>query len=257
MALAMLVAPAAGHELGDFGRVKPGVLNDELIPWADKLDRRLRGQPVSDLNLTDEEREMRDRLYRFLIARHVKDWAFDYEQIVAVASFASRRAGREDLYYRWLTRERYASSRVRYNTISDDIGADVLTLPGAFASVCAVTIIDRQRAVAVAELDDIEAEMIAEVLARKAENALHVDRFVRALRYRYESYSYALDHFLVETPYPEAVNVDSRLSGYAVWLGRAEAGDFCIEDGAASWNEAEPLPGRVLRNGPGEGPYRK
>ena len=72
---------------------------------------------------------MHDRVYRFLISRHVKDWAFDYEQVVMVASLFSKRPGRDDLYYMWLTREPHASSRVRYNTISDDVGADVLTMP--------------------------------------------------------------------------------------------------------------------------------
>jgi hypothetical protein len=257
LALALLVTSAAGHELGDFGRVKPGVVNDDLIPNIDKFGRWITGQPVSDFNQTDQEREMHDRVYRFLISRHVKDWAFDYEQVVMVASLFSRRPGRDDLYYMWLTREPYASSRVRYNTISDDVGADVLTMPSTFASICAVQLVDRQRAVAASQLDDIEESMIVQMQTRRAENELYIARFVRALRYRYDSYSYALDHFLVETPHAEAVNVDGRLSDYAIWLGRAEAGDFCV-DGDGSWrDETRALPGRVLLDAPSEGEYRK
>ena len=56
LALLLCVAPASAHELGDFGRVKPGVLNDKLIPETDRLMRRLGNQPVSDFNLTDEEK---------------------------------------------------------------------------------------------------------------------------------------------------------------------------------------------------------
>ena len=93
--------------------------------------------------------------------------------------------------------------------------------------------------------------------SRRAENDLYIARFVRALRYRYDSYSYALDHFLVETPHAEAVKVDGRLSDYATWLGRAEAGDFCV-DGDGSWrDETQALPGRVLLDAPSEGEYRK
>lgn len=257
LALALLVTSAVGHELGDFGRVKPGVVNDDIIPNVDKFGRWITGQPVSDFNLTDQEREMHDRVYRFLISRHVKDWAFDYEQVVMVASLFSKRPGRDDLYYMWLTREPYASSRVRYNTISDDVGADVLTMPSTFASVCAVQLVDRQRAVAASQLDDIEQSMIVQMQTRKAENDLYIARFVRALRYRYDSYSYALDHFLVETPHAEAVNVDGRLSDYAIWLGRAEAGEFCVDDDGSWQDETEALPGRVLLDAPSEGPYRK
>lgn len=255
--LALLAAPVAAHELGDFGRVKPGVLNDEIIPKADRFGRWITGQPVSDFNITDEEREMHDRVYRFLIARHVKDWAFDYEQVVMVAGLFSKRPSRDDLYYMWLTREPYASSRVRFNTIADDVGADVLTLPSTFASICAVQDVDRRRALAASQLDDIEPAMIKQMETRKAENDLYIARFVRAVRYRYDSYAYALDHFLVETPHMEAVRVDGALSEYAVWLDRAEAGNFCVAD-AGDWRDSgTALPGRILLDAPREGEYLK
>jgi hypothetical protein len=257
LALLLCAAPVAGHELGDFGRVKPGVLNDEIIPETDRLMRRLGNQPVSNFNITDQEREMHDRVYRFLIARHARDWAFDYEQIVFVAGVFSSRPDRVDLYYRWLTNERYASSRVRYNTIADDIGADLLTLPTTFAAICAVIEIDRQRAVAAAEIGDIEAGMIEQMHLRKAENDLYVGRFIAALGYRYGSYSYALDHFLVETPHGEAIEVDERLSRMAPWVDRAEAWDFC-GGGPNGWDDDEAaIPGRVLLDAPSEGEYRK
>ena len=245
------------HEIGDFGRAKPGVLNDQIIPELDRWGRRAAGQPVSSFNVTDQEREMHDRVYRFLIARHVKDWAFDYEQVVMVASLFSTRAGRDDLYYHWLSREPYASSRVRFNTMADDAGADLLTLPTTFKSICAVIEVDRQRAVAAAELRDLEAEMVTEMRTRRAENELYVARFVRALRYRYDSYGYALDHFLVETPHTEAVRVDERLSAMAIWIDHAERGEFC-NDVADGWNDrASAVPGRVLMDAPSEGEYRK
>lgn len=257
LALLLCAAPVSAHELGDFGRVKPGVLNDEIIPQTDRLMRRLGNQPISNFNITDEEREMHNRVYRFLIARHAKDWAFDYEQIIFVAGVFSSRPDKVDLYYRWLTGERYASSRVRYNTIADDIGADLLTLPTTFAAICAVIEIDRQRAVAAAEIGDIEADMITEMHRRKGENDLYIGRFIAALGYRYGSYSYALDHFLVETPHGEAIEVDERLSRLAPWVDRAEAQDFC----AAGWNDWDDgngaIPGRVLLDAPSEGEYRK
>jgi hypothetical protein len=37
---------AQAHEIGDFGRVKPGFVNDEAIPAIDSAMRRLGGQPV-------------------------------------------------------------------------------------------------------------------------------------------------------------------------------------------------------------------
>lgn len=257
LALLLGTAPVSAHEIGDFGRVKPGVLNDEIIPQTDRLMRRLGNQPVSNFNITDQEREMHDRVYRFLIARHYVSWAFDYEQVVAVAGAFSKRPGKDDLYYRWLTNERYASSRVRYSTMADDVGADLLTLPTTFAAICAVIEIDRQRAVAAAELGSIEPPMLAQMQTRKAENDLHVGRFIAALGYRYASYSYALDQFLVETPHGEAIEVDERLSRLAIWVDRAEAQDFC-SDGRNDWDSGNgAIPGRVLLDAPSGGAYRK
>jgi hypothetical protein len=256
--LLLLGQPGAiAHEIGDFGRVKPGFLNDELIPEADAALRRFNKQPVSEFNWTDQEREMHDRVYRFLIARHVQDWAFDYEHILMVASVVSTRPTNDDLYYKWLTHERYASSRVRYNTMADDIGADVLTLPTTFASICAVMTVDDQRALAASQLTDIEPDMLAQMRTRHAENGLYVGRFVGALRYRYASYSYALDHFLVETPHAEAVRVDEGLSQMAIWVDRAEAGEFCVDDWSGNGWGGEALPGRVLMGDPEEGGIRK
>jgi hypothetical protein len=255
--LLLLGQVSVAHEIGDFGRVKPGFMNDEAIPAIDSAIRWLDRQPVSNFNWTDQEREMHDRVYRFLIARDVKDWAFDYEHILMVASVVSTRPTNDDLYYRWLTTTRYASSRVRYNRMADDIGADLLTLPSTFDAICAVEVVDGQRSAAAAELTDIEPEVIAQMRTRHAENGLYVGRFVGALRYRYASYSYALDHFLVETPHAEAVRVDEGLSEMAGWVDRAEAGEFCIDDWAGGDHSGAALPGRVLIGDPDEGMIRK
>ena len=92
---------------------------------------------------------------------------------------------------------------------------------------------------------------------RKAENDLYIGRFIAALGYRYGSYSFALDHFLVETPHGEAIEVDERLSRLAAWVERAEAQDFCA-DGWNDWDDSNSaIPGRVLLDAPSEGEYRK
>ncbi len=99
--------------------------------------------------------------------------------------------------------------------------------------------------------------MRADGAKREAENGLYVSRFVGAVRYRYASYGYALDHFLVETPHPEAVRVDERLSQMAIWVDRAESSSFCVDEwGEGDWG-AEALPGRVLMGDPEEGGIRK
>ena len=251
------VAPAAAQQLGDFGRMEPGFVNDELMPLVDRNRKGMNGRPVDGFNLTDEEVEMRDRVWRFLIAPHAKDWAWPYSAEIRPAKQGGGTDKQVGKYYRWLTGQRYASSRVRYNTMAQHIAADNGTLAGTFRSICAVIEVDRQRGVAVAEVDGLEAEMQVRVDKRDRENGDFIDRFVLALSFRYVSYQYALDHFLVETPHQEAVKVDTALTELVVWVERAKAHDFCGDGRSAHGDGRSALPGRVLLDAPDEGEYRK
>jgi hypothetical protein len=261
LAAAILVLLPAGplqaQQLGDFGRMEPGFVNDELIPLVDKNRRGMNGKPVDGFNLTDEEVEMRDRVWRFLVAPHAKDWAWPYSAEIRPAKAGGGTDKQVGKYYRWLTGQRYASSRVRYNTIAAHVGADIGTLPSTFRSICAVVEVDRQRGVAVAEIDGLEPEKLELVDRRDRENGEFISRFVLALNFRYASYQYALDHFLVETPHQEAVQVDTALSQLIVWVERANARDFCGDGWSTHGNGKTALPGRVLLDPPDEGEYRK
>jgi len=250
-------APVHAQQLGDFGRMERNFLNDEVLPLVDKNRRGMNGRPLDGFNLTDEEVEMRDRVWRFLVAPHAKDWAWPYSAEIRPAKAGGDAGKQVGKYYRWLTGERYASSRVRYNTIAEHVGADVATLPTTFHAICAVIQVDRQRGVAIAEIAGLEPEMLARVNTRDRENATFIQRFVLALSFRYESYQYALDHFLVETPHHEALQVDTALTELVIWVERARAHDFCGDGWSAHGDGTAALPGRVLLDAPDEGPYRK
>ena len=204
-------------------------------------------EPVSAFNLTDQEQEMRDRIWRYLVAPHAVDWFQDNIselQRTRILPITDKPL-RSDRYYQWLHTDRFASSRTRYSRIGDDVTADIAMMPSAFASICAVLEVDRQRGVAANGLPNLEDKMRAAAAARQAENSVQISWFTRSVRNRYASYSYALDHLLVETPHDEAVRVNGLLSDLAVYVEAAERGDFC--DGS--------LPGHGGR-GSGELPSR-
>ncbi|MCD7059434.1 hypothetical protein [Pelagibacterium xiamenense] len=220
---------ACARPVGDFGRAKPSVLHDEIMPQIGDGLASSRGEPVSDFNLTDEEREMHNRVWRFLVAPHTRDWFYD----TAVELQRTRISGATDTrfsadrYYHYLRTTQYVSAAVRYRTVANDITLDIATLPTTFQSICAVIEIDRQRAIAVANVSLAAPGAPAEVAARKWENDQRIAWFTRALEYRYRSYSTALDRLLVETPNPEARTVDALLSQMELFVRRAQAGDFC------------------------------
>jgi len=226
--VAGLVVACAARPVGDFGRAQPGVLHDNVLPAVGTFMAKQR-EPVSNFNQTDQEREMHDRTWRFLVAAQAKDWMFDTEAEMQRTRISRPKdfTFKTDRYYAWLKREYYQSSRVRYATLGRHILADLDTLPTTFASICAVLEVDRNRAVALQSLSNLDPNAAADVEARKYENTLHIEWFVRAVNYRYDSYSYALDNLLVETPHEQSIAVDRSLQQLKLWADRASRYDFC------------------------------
>jgi hypothetical protein len=226
--LAGLVVACAARPVGDFGRAQPGVLHDNVMPAVASFMAKQR-EPVSNFNQTDQEREMHDRTWRFLVAAHSKDWMFDSEAELQRTRITRAKDWmfKPDRYYNWLKREYYQSSRVRYATLGRHILADLDTLPSTFLSICAVLEVDKNREVALASLTDLAPTAAKDVAARRYENTHHIEWFVRAVNYRYQSYSYALDNLLVETPHEQSIAVDKSLLELQAWADRASRYDFC------------------------------
>lgn len=250
-ATALLVIAAgcsSTRPTGDFGRARESVLNDTVMPAVGNAKREfIDKKPVSKFNQTDQERETHDRIWRYLTAAHAKDWSFDTS-----VEFQRTRIGvtdhkfKIDRYYKIISSDRYASSRVRYATMADHLSIDIDLMPSTFRSICAVIEVDRRRSVAAGGLDGIEPAMRQEQRDRAAENDETIAWFVRAIRYRYESYNYAMEHLLVETPHEEAVQVDGLLSQMLTRVEQGERGDFCSGAGIYADGNDGRIPGRVL-----------
>ena len=257
LALLGVTVACTARPTGDFGRARAGVLHDEVMPTIGRVRAEQAGEPVSRFNWSDEEREMHDRVWRFLVAAHARDWFYD----TAVELQRTRLTGAtdhrftRDRYYRWLHRTAFRSSPVRYRAMADHLAADIATAPATFAAICTVLAMDGQRQAASAALGGLAS---SQAEARRLENRRQIDWFVRALRYRYDSYSFALDLLLVETPHEEARAVDAKLSALAVFVERAERHDFCDDaTTSAAAAGAAPLRGRTLMSGPPEAGLRK
>ena len=230
-ALLLLLAGCA-RPVGDFGRAEPDVIHDDLLPAAGALRATYAGEPVSNFDQSDEEVDMANRIWRFETSGHTEDWLFDN-----VAELRRTRiipppgpAFGDDRYYNWLHGTAYQSAPVRYATLADDVGADLATLPDTFAAICKVEAIDAQRRLAAANVPT-DAATHANLAARLAENAGQIGAFTAALHYRYDSYDYALNHLLVETPYPAAKAVDRDLDALKLEVQLAQSGNFCGKPG--------------------------
>ena len=255
IAVAGLLAACVARPTGDFGRAKPSVLHDTIMPYAGDRIATQRGEPVSNFNQTDQEVLMHDRVWRFLIAPHAKDWLFDTSvelQRTRIVPPKDERY-RTDRYYAWLKRTDYQSSRTRYSTVGANITSDIDTLPSTFAAICAVIEVDRQRAQALAALRrDLPASAGSDVAARKYENDAFIAWFVRALNYRHESYGFALDSLVVETPHEQSLAVDDALRRMSAFVVRANRRDFCGDDHALQGRGSVVIPSRFQHSGDNE-----
>lgn len=252
-ALACLAVGCVARPVGDFGRATAGFTHDTAMPAVGDFLARDRGEAVSDFNRTDQEEEMHNRIWRFLVAPHAKDWMFDASVELQRTRIVAARDSEFTIerYYNWLRETQYQSSRTRYATVGAHVQSDIDTLPTTFAAICAVIEIDRQRAIALAELQrGIPPDMRNEVAARKSENSASISWFVRALNYRYDSYDFALDNLLVETPHEQSLAVDESLGRLAGYVTVANRGDFCGDaDGGRGRSGRVIIPSRYQHSG--------
>lgn len=253
LALAALLAGCSmARPVGDFGRARPSFTNDVAMPAAGNALAAQRKEPVSSFNKTDQENEMHDRVWRFLVAPHARDWRFDSAVELQRTRITPPRDERYTIerYYQWLKATPYQSSRTRYSTVGSHIAADLDTLPTTFAAVCAVIEIDRQRAAAYAGLRAGLPPSIAEnMAARKYENDAFIAWFVRAVNYRFNSYDYALDSLLVETPHEQSLAVDEALRRLKGFVDRANRHDFCGGSSGSGRNSGVVIPSRFQNIG--------
>lgn len=249
MALALSSA-ACARPIGDFGRADLDPIHDQVMPALGTGRALLSKEPVSAFNLSDQEREMRDRIWHYLIAPHAFDWfqsSVVELQRTRIMPVSSKSLLPQDRYYLWLHRQEFASSRTRYARIEDDVTVDVELMPSVFASICAVLEQDRQRGVAANGIANLDENTKSNAAARQFENQTQIGWFVAAVQNRYDSYNYALDHLLVETPHEEAIGANGALSDLAVYIEAAQRKDFCSgRDMRPSHGGGVALPSRVL-----------
>jgi hypothetical protein len=209
----MLVAGCI--ETGDLGRPKRSPLAETAAGMTGSLAATLRGEQVSGFILTDDEQELRNRAWRFLMPGHERAW---FERIVAELArtrvlpvYAHPTEART--YHRALMTEARRSPHSAYRRIAEDALADARLLQPFSATALRVLAADGVRLRSLSYVQRIGPGEVREAAARVAENVCMVAWVGAQAAARTRSYRYALERLLIEAPQGEAAAVERALAG--------------------------------------------
>ena len=205
LAAAILACALAGGcaQRGDFGRPQSSAMSELVAP--------VQGRTRSAAPFTDDEEEMRDRAWRFLMPAKER-WAFDDEMaMLANAEVLDHPLDSADQYRDALLGEAFRSVASRYARIAADAAADhALIRP--FADVSArVEAADRVRLRTIDHIASLDAADIVSARRRVRENRTLALTVCHRLRQRLVTYRLALEHLTVAAPQREAIQAERAL----------------------------------------------
>lgn len=199
---------------GDFGRPAASAWN-QSIDATGAIAARARGEPSSPFPLTDDERTLRDRAWRFLMpsSPHVA-----FLDILANLTRSrilppSGRLREPDAYFDGLVSESSRSPYSRYRRLSEDASADGRLIPSFVASAELVLAADTLRLRSLPFANSLNDDDIRDAAMRVAENRCLVAWVRLETELRVERYRYALEHLVAEMPGREALPAE-RAIGY-------------------------------------------
>ncbi|WP_434051418.1 MAG: hypothetical protein RDA78_19170 [Roseibium sp.] len=201
LAVLVLIAGCT-RPTGDFDRARPSVIHDEIMSAVGENTARLRGDPVSKFNYTNDEKLLRDRGWTLIRPPWTKDWIGGTMVELSRTRVLPETEGRvpPDLYLIYLRSDKFQSSDARYDKIAADATGDAdLVMP--FCEVALrVQKADDERLRVLRNQKVTTQETYDGAKARVWENRVMVKWVGQALRYRIIAYKKALKGLEIETP---------------------------------------------------------
>ena len=200
--------------VGDFGRLQPAVVTDDMHRWVGQEAAAKAGAPISLNNLTEEERTLRDLAFPLI------EPPYDRGRWDSVLyEYGTKREFRRDLwavditaYYRHLQAAGYRSTMGRYNKLIDDIRNDVVRIGPFFDLAHRVVDLDQRREASLQYIADLGPAERFNALARVGENSLTIAWVHHSLTQRCAGYRFALQHLVVAEPAKIAAEAELALN---------------------------------------------
>jgi hypothetical protein len=212
---------------GDFGRVRPELVQNDIHDWVGRDAVRSIGGKPSQFRLTDNERRLRDLAFALIQPTYDRN---RWESVFAEYGLdAARYEAPFDptAYWAHLDVAYRRSEASSYAHIVTDARNDVVRIEPFFATAARVVDMDRRRAESlkfVAGSSGVSEAEAANALSRNNENTAVIEWVCRSLKERAASYAYALERLAISVPSSNAVEADRSLR-----LLRARIGLYCAE----------------------------
>jgi len=230
---------------GDFGRVRPDLVTDDMHAWVGREAVGSIGGRPSEFLLTDNERRLRDLAYPLIQPPYDRN---RWNSVLAEYGLEGWHAGGPfDLTAYWIHLDvAHRRSEVSsYAQIVGDARNDVVRIEPFFAIAARVIDVDRRRAQGLAYVAGSSGVSEAEAgnaLSRNNENTAIVEWVCGSLKERAASYRYALERIVISTPSSNAVEAERSLT----LLQKRTAG-YCADASAIVPAAVVPAPAIVTK----------
>jgi hypothetical protein len=204
----------AGCANGDFGRVRPSLVSDDMHSWIGTEAVGSIGKPASRYALNDDERQLRDLAYPLI------EPPFDRQRWDSVlGEYGGSRAFRRDWalfdtagYSRELMAKPFRSATGRYARLIDDIRNDSTRIEPFFMTARHVLDMDSKREQSLHYIPELQESERINALSRINENRLVISWVHRSLTERATAYRFALERLVIANPSPMAVEAERVLN---------------------------------------------
>jgi hypothetical protein len=209
---------------GDFGRVRPELVHEDIHDWVGRDAIAAVGGQASEYPLTDDERRLRDLAFPLIEPPYDRNRFDSVWREYGLGRPPPRQAAPFNRAAYWVRlNETYRRSEASvYAQIVTDARNDIERIEPFFAVADRVVDMDAKRAKSVAYVSHLSGAEYANAANRTMENAAIIGWVCRSLHDRGASYRYALEHQVIATPSPSAAEADRSLN-----LLYARIGNHC------------------------------
>jgi hypothetical protein len=210
---------------GDFGRVRPSLVSDDMHAWVGREAPHRGGAQASAFPLTDEERRLRDLAFALIQPPYDRNRWYSVFMDYGLAGPPDTLLFDGAAYWDHLDAAYRRSEASSYAHIVTDARNDVTRLEPFFMTAALVSDTDQRRAESlryVAASSGITKEEKVNAIRRNKENAAVIAWVCASLKARAAAYRFALERLVVSQPSTHAADADLALN-----LLRAETAQYC------------------------------